>query len=68
MIAGVCGGLGDYFSIDPTLIRIIFVIAVLAGFGSGLVAYVILALIVPEEPAEGYEPPPPPTAPEEYEE
>ncbi len=68
MLAGVCGGLGDYFKIDPTLIRILFVISTLIWFGSGLVAYFILALIIPEEPVEGYEPPPPPTAPDEYEE
>jgi len=49
MIAGVCGGLGEYFSIDPTLIRLLFVFAALAG-GPGLVAYIILLVVVPEEP------------------
>lgn len=47
-ILGVCGGLGDYFSIDPTLIRVLFLIALL-GFGSGLLLYLILAVIMPEE-------------------
>lgn len=49
MIGGVCGGLGDYFDIDPTLVRLAFVIFALAG-GPGLVAYLILLIIVPEEP------------------
>ncbi len=48
-LAGVCGGLGEYFSIDPTLVRILFVILALAG-GPGIILYIILALIVPEEP------------------
>jgi phage shock protein C len=65
MIAGVCAGLAKYFSIDPTLVRLIFIIAVLAGFGTGLVVYIVLAIVVPEEPEGGYAPPPPPTAPEE---
>lgn len=52
MLAGVCGGLAEYFNMDPTLIRVLFVILSLAG-GPGIVAYIILAIIVPEEP-EGY--------------
>ena len=47
-IFGVCGGLGDYFSLDPTLIRAIFLIALLL-FGSGLMIYLILAIVMPEE-------------------
>ena len=47
-IFGVCGGLGDYFGIDPTIIRILFLVAVI-GFGSGLLIYLILALVMPEE-------------------
>lgn len=49
MIAGVCGGLGEYFGIDPTLVRILFVIGMLMG-GPGLLAYLILLIVVPEEP------------------
>ena len=48
VIAGVCGGLAEYFSMDPVLVRIGFVIFVL--FGPGLFAYLILALLVPERP------------------
>jgi len=46
MIAGVCGGLGDYFGIDPVLVRLVFVLLVFAS-GIGLLAYVILWIIVP---------------------
>lgn len=49
IIAGVCGGLGDYFDIDPVLVRVIFV-AFLLAFGSTALLYVILWLIVPNEP------------------
>lgn len=49
MIAGVAGGLGEYFGIDPTLMRILFVVAALFG-GPGIIAYLIMMIIVPEEP------------------
>ena len=47
--AGVCGGLGTYFGIDPTLVRVLFVIFALT-FGSGLLIYLILWLLIPNEP------------------
>ena len=47
-IAGVCGGVGNYFNIDPTIIRLGFVILCLLGF-SGCLAYIICALVIPEE-------------------
>ena len=50
MLAGVCGGLGVYLGIDPTIIRILFVLAAIAGVGGGLLVYLVLALVVPEEP------------------
>ncbi|MDH3892852.1 MAG: PspC domain-containing protein [candidate division Zixibacteria bacterium] len=46
MIAGVCGGLGEYFEIDPTIIRLIVVAAALAA-GGGLVAYILAWIIIP---------------------
>ncbi len=49
MLGGVAGGLADYFSIDPTLVRIIFVVSLFAG-GAGVLAYIILWIVVPEEP------------------
>lgn len=49
MIAGVCGGLGDYFDIDPTIIRLLFVFGAFAT-GSGLFwAYLVMMVVVPEE-------------------
>ena len=45
---GVCGGLAEYFDIDATVVRIIFLLLLL-GAGSGLLAYLICALIMPEK-------------------
>jgi sirohydrochlorin cobaltochelatase len=50
-ICGVCGGLGKYFGIDPTLIRLGVAACVLFA-GCGLLAYIIAALVIPEEPYE----------------
>lgn len=49
---GVCGGLADYFAVDPTIIRLLFVVAAIASFGFALFAYFIMAIVVPEQPAE----------------
>ncbi len=46
MIAGVCGGIGEYFNIDPTLVRLAWVILSMIG-GSGILAYIIAAIIIP---------------------
>ena len=46
MICGVCGGLGEFFGIDPTIIRLIWAILALLG-GTGIVAYLIAAVIIP---------------------
>jgi phage shock protein C len=58
-IAGVAGGLADYFDIDPTLVRIGFVAAAFAGFG--VVAYIVLWIAVPKEPIAAAMPGAPPT-------
>ncbi len=50
MVSGVCGGLGQYFNIDPTLVRLLFLLLVFAG-GGGVLIYIVLAIIVPEEGA-----------------
>lgn len=47
IIAGVCGGLGEYFGIDPVLVRLAFVIAVLV-FGFGVLPYAILWILMPK--------------------
>jgi phage shock protein C len=51
MIAGVCGGLGKYFEIDATLIRLVFVVAAILG-GHGILAYLICLILIPLEPAD----------------
>jgi phage shock protein C len=48
---GVCGGLGEYFDVDPTIIRIIFVILAVWG-GIGVIAYIIGIFVIPENPKE----------------
>lgn len=47
-VCGVCGGIANYFDVDPTVICLIWVIFTLAG-GSGLIAYIIAAIIMPDE-------------------
>ena len=48
MFAGVCGGLGDYLGMDPTVMRLIFVLLFFVTGPGILLAYIIMALIVPE--------------------
>lgn len=50
MIAGVCAGLGEYLGIDPTIVRLLTVLAFFTGFGGIVLVYLIMALIVPEQP------------------
>ena len=49
-IAGVCGGLGEFFGIDPTVIRVIFVLLLLPGGLPGFIPYVILWAVMPVGP------------------
>jgi phage shock protein C len=48
-LAGVCGGLAQYFNLDATLIRVLFIVLAVLG-GSGLVIYLAIWIIVPDEP------------------
>lgn len=48
-ICGVCGGLGEYFGIDSTLVRLAWVVFSLCG-GAGLLAYIIAAIVMPNDP------------------
>jgi len=50
MFAGVCGGIAEYLEVDPTLVRLVFVALTLLSSGTGLILYIILMLIVPEQP------------------
>ncbi len=49
MVAGVAGGLAEYFGIDPTIVRLAFVVLALLG-GPGLIVYLIMWIVVPEAP------------------
>jgi len=49
ILGGVCGGLGEYFGIDPTLIRLAWIIFSLV-YGSGVLAYIIAWIIIPRNP------------------
>lgn len=48
MICGVCGGIGEYFKIDPTVIRLLWAIFTFCSVGSGILVYIIAAVIMPE--------------------
>jgi len=48
-ICGVCGGIGEYFGIDPTLVRLGFAAVCVLG-GSGVLAYIVAAIVIPEKP------------------
>ena len=50
MLLGVCSGIAEFFGIDATLIRLIAVFFSLAGIGSGIVVYIIAAIIMPKAP------------------
>ena len=52
MICGVCAGIAEYFNIDPTLVRLITVFLLFAGVGSGLIAYIVAAVIIPEKSSD----------------
>ncbi len=47
-LGGVCGGIAEYFALDPTLIRVLWAVAILFG-GVGLIAYIICWIIIPEK-------------------
>ncbi|MGW8224200.1 MAG: PspC domain-containing protein [Anaerolineales bacterium] len=51
MLGGVCGGLGEYFDIDPTLVRVLFVFGAFLGIPGALVLiYLVMLILVPQEP------------------
>jgi phage shock protein C len=63
MIAGVCGGMGKYLGLDATVIRLLFALLTLfTGVVPGLILYIVLMFVIPDEPLSS---PPAPTAPPE---
>mgnify|MGYP004701723013 CR=1 FL=1 len=51
MLCGVCGGIAEYFQLDPTLVRLGWALFSILG-GSGVLAYIIAAIIIPNDPVE----------------
>lgn len=47
-ICGVCGGIAEYFNLDPTLIRLLWAVVSVFACGTGIIAYIIAAIIIPE--------------------
>jgi phage shock protein C len=54
MIAGVCGGIGEYFSVDPTIIRIIWAAVTLAFLPGGVAAYIVAIIVMPERKNDNF--------------
>lgn len=51
-LSGVCGGIGEYFEVDSTLVRLAWIIlTVLTGIVPGIIAYIVAAIVVPKRPA-----------------
>lgn len=53
VLAGVCGGIGEYFDVDPVIIRILAVVFTLM-MGTGLIAYIVAAIVIPGEKSASY--------------
>ena len=49
LIAGVCAGIGKEYNVDPAVIRLVFAIATLMGFGLPIIIYIVMALLLEEE-------------------
>ncbi|MCD7724552.1 MAG: PspC domain-containing protein [Clostridiales bacterium] len=49
MLCGVCGGIGAYFNVDSTIVRLIWLVCSMVSCGTGLLVYLIAAIVIPEE-------------------
>lgn len=50
MLSGVCSGFADFFGIDETIVRVLWVILSIGSFGTGIIVYLILAFVIPNRP------------------
>ena len=50
MVCGVCGGIAEYFAVDPTIVRLVWAIVTLFGIAPGVIAYIVAAIIIPQNP------------------
>ena len=48
-LGGVCGGIGEYFNVDPTVVRVLYIIGTFLSMGFGLLLYLILWIVIPEK-------------------
>ena len=64
MLGGVCAGIAEFFVLDPTLVRLAFVLGTILGFGALFFIYIAMLIIVPEVPLSGQPPASTPPAPE----
>ncbi|MBI5266230.1 MAG: PspC domain-containing protein [candidate division Zixibacteria bacterium] len=49
-VGGVCGGLAEFFRIDPSIVRVVFVLLTLASAGTGIIAYLVMLIVIPKRP------------------
>ena len=49
MLCGVCGGIGEYLNVDPTIVRLIWLLCSVAICGTGLLVYIVAAIVIPED-------------------
>jgi phage shock protein PspC (stress-responsive transcriptional regulator) len=52
ILGGVCGGLGEHIDVDPSIIRLVWVIVSLVSLGIGIIVYLVAWIIIPESPDE----------------
>ena len=52
LLGGVCGGIAEYFNVDPTIVRLLYVLLTLVSFGAGVLFYIIAWIIVPRNPRD----------------
>jgi phage shock protein PspC (stress-responsive transcriptional regulator) len=57
MLGGVCAGLGEHLDVDPTVIRLVWVILTAISMGTGILVYILAWIIIPEEDTAGVTPP-----------
>ena len=50
MLVGVCGGVAEYFNIDPTVVRVIWAVSSIFTLSAGIIAYAVCAFVIPEKP------------------
>ena len=56
MLAGVCGGIGEYLDTDPTIIRLVWILITIASFGMGIIGYIVALIVMPEQPSSNTKP------------